>query len=77
MTAPITPDERAAMRARYPAGPIHESDLLAMGMRALDDVPRLLDALDALDTAEQFPDSGPDSFEGSFISTPCNAHADE
>ena len=64
MTAPITPDERAAMRARYPAGPIHESDLLAMGMRALD-------------TAEQLPDSGPDSFEGSFISTPCNAHADE
>ena len=55
MTAPITPDERAAMRARYPAGPIHESDLLAMGMRALDDVPRLLDALDALDTAEQRP----------------------
>ena len=48
-----------------------------MGMRALDDVPRLLDALDALDTAERFPDSGPQSFEGSFISTPCNAHADE
>ena len=47
MTAPITPDERAAMRARYPAGPIHESGLLAMGMRALDDVPRLLGALDA------------------------------
>ena len=47
MSAPITPDERAAMRARYPAGPIHESDLLAMGMRALDDVPRLLGALDA------------------------------
>ena len=46
MTASITPDERAAMRARYPAGPIHESGLLAMGMRALDDVPRLLDALD-------------------------------
>ena len=45
--APITPDERAAMRARYPAGPIHESGLLAMGMRALDDVPRLLGALDA------------------------------
>ena len=47
MTAPITPDERAAMRARYPAGPIHEPGLLAMGMRALDDVPRLLGALDA------------------------------
>ena len=47
MSTPITPDERAAMRARYPAGPIHESDLLAMGMRALDDVPRLLGALDA------------------------------
>ena len=47
MSAPITPDERAAMRARYPAGPIHESGLLAMGMRALDDVPRLLGALDA------------------------------
>ena len=28
-------------------------------------------------TAERFPDSGPDSFEGSFISTPCNAHAKE
>ena len=47
MSAPITPDERAAMRARYPAGPIHESGLLAMGMRALDDVPRLLGALNA------------------------------
>ena len=47
MTAPITPDERAAMRARYPAGPIHESGLFAMGMRALDDVPCLLGALDA------------------------------
>ena len=47
MSRTITPDERAAMRARYPAGPIHEPDLLAMGMRALDDVPRLLGALDA------------------------------
>ena len=47
MSTPITPGERAAMRARYPAGPIHESGLLAMGMRALDDVPRLLGALDA------------------------------
>lgn len=47
MSRKITPDERAAMRARYPAGPIHEPDLLAMGMRALDDVPRLLGALDA------------------------------
>ena len=47
MTSPTTPDECAAMRARYPAGPIHEPDLLAMGMRALDDVARLLGALDA------------------------------
>lgn len=72
MSAPITPDERAATRAAQRSRPAERARPCAR-----NDVPRLLDALDALDTAEQFPDSGPDSFEGSFISTPCNAHADE
>lgn len=83
MSATITPDERAAMRERYAAdlrsawdtsAAAHAYALRGLGTSARNDVPRLLDALD---TAEQFPDSGPDSFEGSFISTPCNAHADE
>lgn len=52
----ITPDERAAMRERYAAdlpsawdtsAAAHGRALRALGTSARDDVPRLLDALDA------------------------------
>ena len=55
MTAPITPDERAAMRERYAAdlpsawdtsAAAHARALRDLGTSARNDVPRLLDALD-------------------------------
>ena len=48
MPDPLTPDERAAIRARYPEGEHYEASLVAMGMRALEDVPRLLRDLDVI-----------------------------
>ena len=54
MTAPITPDERAAMRERYAAdlpsawdtsAAAHARALRDLGTSARNDVPRLLDAL--------------------------------
>lgn len=42
MTAPITPDERAAMRERHTAS----RGAVQRGVASLTDVPRLLDALD-------------------------------
>ena len=56
MSAPITPDERAAMRERYAAdlqsawdtsAAAHARALRDLGKSARNDVPRLLDALRA------------------------------